>query len=268
MNQVAVVLVFVAIVISVPLISILWSQTSPPLVAHDIYVQMEKNANYSNPITHHTQAPLQPPAQPMTSKQRRVTNFDANNTINGLMIPPTIPALIIVGPAKTGTSSLTLNLNQYIDLVSHGEEHHYWTHGCHSDLSIDEWTQFIDDFTNPAINATFSSIANKFIYSNNDTRTFVRNKAPRCNLDFFYTNWMDRRTVKNKHSCWHGHLLLGNDSNNMNNFSTIVNIVNHNYNHNYNYDTRNNSHVSISDIFSDKTQYTFYTKVKFFLNHV
>ena len=69
--------------------------------------------------------------------------------------------LVILGPAKTDSTSLSLNLNEYVDIVSYGPEHPYWTtRKClNQDLTRNEWKIFINDFINSNKNLKLSSIA-------------------------------------------------------------------------------------------------------------
>ena len=155
-----------------------------------------------------------------------INTLNHSNELEGLLIPPTMPSLIIVGPPKTGTSWMMRNLDIFVDLVSYyGEfhyENHYWSHKCDNDLSQSEWSQFIDEFTNSKINKTFSSIATKLIHVPKSEKERKRHKT--CGLYFFYTNWLYYKKVTETDTCWHSHYLLGNDPNNINDISMLKSI--------------------------------------------
>ena len=74
------------------------------------------------------------------------SRFESNNLkFDDLLIPPTIPSFVILGPAKTGTTSICDNLDEYVDIVYYGQEHHYWA-SCKHRVTIQEWTHFLNDF--------------------------------------------------------------------------------------------------------------------------
>ena len=197
-----------------------------------------------------------------------INTLNQSNELEGLLIPPTMPSLIIVGPPKTGTSSLMRNLDIFVDLVSYfGEfdyEHHYWSHECNNDLSRSQWSQFIQQFRNSKINKTFSSIAKKFINVPKSEKERKRHKT--CSLYFFYTNWVYYKKVTKTNTCWHSHYLLGNDPNNIIDINRIRNILNQTDGNMTNeiYDkNRNKKNIEnvdesiIKDIFKDKHAYDF-----------
>ena len=140
--------------------------------------------------------------------------LDKDVNLTSLMIPPTMPALVILGPAKTGTSSLALNLNQYVDIVWYGSEHPYWTtRAClNQDLTHDQWKTFINDFIDPNKNIKLSSIASNFVagFANDTTKTD-------CSVNFFYTNWLTLKAAKDASNrrCIHPQIFLGRDAANI-----------------------------------------------------
>lgn len=95
------------------------------------------------------------------------------------MIPPTMPAFTILGAAKAGTTSLSYNLDEYVDFVYYGIEHHFWR-ACGNDvLTSNEWQIFINDFINPNKNVKMSDIHG---FGNDDKKG--------CNPYTFCSNWL------------------------------------------------------------------------------
>ena len=79
---------------------------------------------------------------------------------------------------------MAYNLDEYVDFVFYGREHHYWKNCGNDVVTSNEWEVNINDFVNPNKNFKMSDIALRFVHG------FGKDAQKRCNPYRFYSNWL------------------------------------------------------------------------------
>ena len=190
-----------------------------PYKQHTLYKQHQPHMQHRNYRKLHYRSPIS-----RHNSRPKHDNTKLSISVSGdisLMIPPTMPAFAILGPAKAGTTSLSLNLNEYVDLVYYGTENHFWRYCGNKALTRDEWEMFINDFINPNKTVKMSDIALKFVHG------FGNDNKKRCNPYIFYSNWLTLHAADeaSKRYCLHPKEFLGDDPRNVPDVNSINNDV-------------------------------------------
>ena len=126
------------------------------------------------------------------------------------MIPPTIPAFVIAGPAKTGTTSLAFGIDEYDDFIYQGIENHEWTR-CdihHQNWQKSNWIKFLHQFNNSIYDNSsefeYSSIAVTLVKDYDPNAQY--SPYDRSDKNNIATNThKNKNNNKNKNKKSHGH---------------------------------------------------------------
>ena len=136
----------------------------------------------------------------------QMSKYKSNNQIEGVFISSNdnddnsgidnnyaqnleIPALVILGPAKTGTRSLIDAIASFENVMQYESERHFWSgsnkYCCRPWYNQSQWQWFIQKFINQEVKLSY--LVNNITKHKNNTR---------CNIKRYKGQWLKKSTLR------------------------------------------------------------------------
>ena len=135
------------------------------------------------------QKPLQSDCKSVPLSIREIqSNFSLPLLHNFRLPKPAIPALVLIAPPKSGTSTFMNVLSRYPNIVQYGHEHHHWNQAETHCIKSKHWREFLTQFS--FNRANFSMLLNRFQLSDS------------CSIKEYQAKWIEMYQVQSPSLCW------------------------------------------------------------------